>query len=512
MQLEFMESTSSMEQKPILEARMVSKRFHGIQALDQVSVEIYPGEVLAIIGENGAGKSTLMKILSGVYIPDSGSIHVNGNEVSFTNPADAMKLGIGLIHQELNLAENLSIADNLFLGREITFGGIFRLLSGSQMRTQSRLFLSRVGLDEDPSVLVGDLSPGQKQLVEIARSLSLNGKVLIMDEPTSSLSQKESDRLEKVIKELSSSGVSIVYISHRLGEVQKIADRVVALKDGKNAGGLAKREIHHDSMVRIMVGRELENIPKREPSNHSQQAPRLRVTNLNYAGNSGKGSSFQVRAGEILGMAGLVGAGRTELAETLFGIRPRTAGEVFLDDKEFQPASAGDAIQEGLLLLPEDRRHHGLILTQSIRNNLSLPNLGKLSNYSIINKQKENQLASDSIRDLRIKTTSAGKEVGLLSGGNQQKVVFAKWIAAGPKVFILDEPTRGVDVGSKAEIYEIMRRLASEGVAILMISSDMEEILRLSDRVLVLHEGSLSGELSGSDINEEAIMKLATGA
>jgi ribose transport system ATP-binding protein len=211
-------------------------------------------------------------------------------------------------------------------------------------------------------------------------------------------------------------------------------------------------------------------------------------------------------------MAGLVGAGRTELAETLFGIRPRTAGEVFLDDKEFQPASAGDAIQEGLLLLPEDRRHHGLILTQSIRNNLSLPNLGKLSNYSIINKQKENQLASESIRDLRIKTTSAGKEVGLLSGGNQQKVVFAKWIAAGPKVFILDEPTRGVDVGSKAEIYEIMRRLASEGVAILMISSDMEEILRLSDRVLVLHEGSLSGELSGSDINEEAIMKLATGA
>lgn len=507
-----MDDNKPLTPAPILEARKVSKRFYGIQALDQVSVAIFPGEVLAIIGENGAGKSTLMKVLAGVYIPDSGSVLVDGVETVFQTPADAMSSGIGLIHQELNLAENLSITDNLFLGREITRYGVLRILAKKEMHRRSVEILSKVGLSLDPSILVGELSPGQKQLVEIARSLSLNGKVLIMDEPTSSLSQSESDRLVGVIQELASRGVSIVYISHRLGEVKKIADRVVALKDGRNAGGLSKNQIDHDAMVRLMVGRDLESIQRAGFSRDETKKARLKVSDLVYQGSTEKGATFTLHAGEIVGMAGLVGAGRTELAETLFGIRPRIRGEVLLDGKVFSPRTTGEAIGQGLFLLPEDRRHHGLILMQSIRSNLSLPNLRTLSRWSIISPSRENHLASESIQGLRIKTTSAAKEVGLLSGGNQQKVVFAKWMAAGPKVFILDEPTRGVDVGSKAEIYEFMRQLASQGVAILMISSDMEEILRLSDRVIVLHEGELAGEISGDEISEESIMKLATGA
>ncbi len=497
---------------PLLEASGLSKNFYGIKALSNVSVQLYKGEVLAIIGENGAGKSTLMKVLAGIHKPDSGQVLINGQPVNFNNSSDALNYGISLIHQELNLADNLTIADNLFLGRELLWGGPFCLLDRKAMFDQATKFLLKVGLQVSPAILVGSLPPGQKQLVEIARSLSLNGKILIMDEPTSSLSQKESDRLAEVILELSGEGVSIVYISHRLGEVRKIAHRVCALKDGKNAGILSKQEINHDAMVRMMVGRDLEKFQRPLPSSNSLSDLILDVQNLKFLGGDDTGVSFQIYKGEILGLAGLVGAGRTELAETLFGMRPCLGGKVTLNNQLFTPKSSGDAIRAGLLLVPEDRRHHGLILLQSIKHNLSLPNLQTLSKFFLIDPFLESALAFDSISRLKIKTTDASKQVGLLSGGNQQKVVLAKWMAVGPKILILDEPTRGVDVGSKAEIYELMRLLASQGVAILMISSDMEEVLRLSQRVLVLHEGHLAGELIGDDIVEESIMLLATGS
>ncbi len=496
---------------PLVEALDISKQFYGIKALSNVFVQIYPGEVLAIIGENGAGKSTLMKILAGVHQPDTGQVRINGTEVNLYSPSVAMNHGISLIHQELNLADNLTIADNLFLGRELLWAGPLKLLDRKAMFNLGAKYLARVGLDVDPGVLVGTLPPGQKQLVEIARSLSLNGRVLIMDEPTSSLSQKESDQLVKVIKELSSEGVSVVYISHRLGEVKRVAHRVVGLRDGRNAGTLATHEISHDSMVRMMVGRDLEKFSKPLALGQSSKV-RLELQQFKFLGGTPSGVSFQLKAGEIVGMAGLVGAGRTELAETLFGIRPSQGGKSFLDGDNYTPRSPVDAIAAGLLLVPEDRRHHGLILLQSIKQNLSLPNLKNLSRFFLVDPFKESKLSSDSIKSLGIKTTNGNKLAGLLSGGNQQKIVLAKWLAVGPKVLILDEPTRGVDVGSKAEIYELIRHLAGLGVAILMISSDMEEIIRLSQRVLVLHEGHLQGELSGDDINEESVMLLATGS
>lgn len=496
---------------PVLEALDISKQFYGIKALSNVAVQIYQGEILAIIGENGAGKSTLMKVLAGVHQPDSGQVGINGAAVNFYSPSDAMKHGISLIHQELNLADNLTIADNLFLGRELLWAGPLKLLDRKAMLNLGAKFLARVGLDVDPSVLVGSLPPGQKQLVEIARSLSLNGRILIMDEPTSSLSQKESDQLVEVIKELSSEGVSVVYISHRLGEVKRVAHRVVGLRDGRNAGTLATHEISHDAMVRMMVGRDLEKFSKPLALDQSAKV-RLELQQFKFIGGTPSGVTFQLKAGEILGMAGLVGAGRTELAETLFGIRPSQGGRAILDGKNFLPRSPVDAIAAGLLLVPEDRRHHGLILLQSIKHNLSLPNLKTISRFFLVDPFKEAKLSSDSIQRLAIKTTNANKLAGLLSGGNQQKVVLAKWLAVGPKVLILDEPTRGVDVGAKAEIYELIRHLASLGVSILMISSDMEEVIRLSQRVIVLHEGNLQGELSGNDINEESVMLLATGS
>ncbi|MSR30786.1 MAG: sugar ABC transporter ATP-binding protein [Gemmataceae bacterium] len=496
--------------KPVLEAQEISKRFQGVQALSQVELKIFPGEVLAIIGENGAGKSTLMKILAGVCFPDSGTVLVDGEQVVFSGPESAMAKGISLIHQELNLADNLTVAENLFLGREISSGGFLGLLNSRAMTTQAKTILQKVGLDISPATKVGSLSPGQKQLVEIARSLSLHGRVLIMDEPTSSLSQKEALRLEEVIRDLAKNGVSIVYISHRLAEVNRVADRVVALRDGKNSGGLAKSEIHHDAMVKLMVGRDLKKREK-TPSQKISSTPRLQVSRLRLDIDQTEGISFSVHRGEIVGMAGLVGAGRTELAEALFGIRPCSGGRVLLDGVPFAFGDPKASINFGLLLVPEDRRNHGLILEQSIGQNLSLPNLEKLARCGLVSPARERRLAQESIDQLRIKTPGPNLPAGSLSGGNQQKVVLAKWLAANPKVLILDEPTRGVDVGSKAEIYDLMASLAEQGIAILMISSDMEEILRMSDRVLVMHEGILAGELTGDEVTEEGVMQLATG-
>jgi len=490
---------------PVIEARGVSKRFGGVAALEDVSVRVFPGEVLAIVGENGAGKSTLMKLLAGIYSPDVGELLVDGQPVRFSGVPDALAAGIVLIHQELNLAENLSIAANLFLGRE---SGL--VLNRRQENQDTQRLLQRVGLSVDPQRIVSSLAPGQKQLVEIARALSRQARVIIFDEPTSSLTQRETDRLYEVIDDLRREGVAVLYISHRLAEVHRLADRVCVLRDGKNAGELARHEISHDAMVRRMVGRDLKQLhPRKHPP--SQDAPvRLQVQELSRAGCPHR-VSFSLRAGEIVGLAGLVGAGRTELAETLFGIRPMTGGEVWLDGRRLTPRSPRQAMQAGLALVPEDRRLHGLILPFSIRDNLALPNYDRLHWLGFLRWGAVGRLVAELMNRLRVRAASPLQPVGQLSGGNQQKVVLGKWLAREPSVLLLDEPTRGVDVGARSEIYALMDELAAAGTAILMISSDMEEVLGMSDRVLVMHEGRLAGQLDRSALSEEAIMRLATG-
>jgi ribose transport system ATP-binding protein len=494
----------------VLEATHISKAFPGVQALADVSLQLEKGEVLAVVGENGAGKSTLMKILAGVYLPDEGEISLDGRRVEIGGVDDAERLGIVLIHQELNLAENLDLAGNLFLGREPTWAGPLKLLDRRVYADASRI-LSRVGLDASPRTLVSQLSVGQQQLVEIARALSLQSRVLIMDEPTSSLTQRETDRLYEVIRDLKRDGVSVLYISHRLNEVKEIADRVTVLRDGKNAGALTRQEISHDSLVRLMVGRELKQFFQRSARIGAADAPPiLKASNLQLAAGEPQ-VSFEIRPGEIVGMAGLMGAGRTELAEALFGVRRLAAGTIELAGRRLSIASPRDAIAAGIYLVPEDRRYQGLVLEESIRNNISLPSLVRLSRARLVARRRERQVAESMRTQLNIRTHDVAKIVGLLSGGNQQKVVLAKWLCREPKLLILDEPTRGVDVGAKTENYALMDQLAATGVGILMISSDLEEVLGMSDRVLVMHEGRLAGELARQGLSEQSIMHLATG-
>jgi ribose transport system ATP-binding protein len=451
-----------------------------------------------------------MKVLAGVYQPDGGELRLDGLPVDLSGVADGLSRGISLIHQELNLAENLDVTANLFLGREYEWGGVLGLLDRRSMSAQAAALLARVGL---PSSLartrVERLSPGQRQLVEIARAISHSVRVLIMDEPTSSLTQREADRLFEVVGDLRRSGVGVVYISHRLGEVRRLADRAVVLRDGRNAGDLAREEINHAALVRLMVGRDLKQFfPRTE--GRTPGAVRLEVRDLLYNGGSDTPASFCLRGGEVVGMAGLIGAGRTELAETLFGIRRRRSGSILLDGRPVDVRRPASAVAAGLLLVPEDRRRHGLVLEESVRDNLALPNYDRLSLYRLVSRREEARLARDTIKRLRIRTPSLSQIVGLLSGGNQQKVVLGKWLARQPGVLICDEPTRGVDVGAKSEIYALLDRLACEGAAVLLISSDLEEILGMSDRVLVLHEGRVAGELPRAELSEEAIMHLAT--
>jgi ribose transport system ATP-binding protein len=499
---------------PFLEVRGLAKSFPGVKALDGVGLTAAAGEVLAVVGENGAGKSTLMKILAGVYQPDAGEILIDGRPVRLAGVRDALKHGIVLIHQELNLADNLSVTANLFLGRERLRGGPLGWLDRRTMTREATALLARVGLDVPPARPVGELPIGQQQLVEIARALAQSARVIIMDEPTSSLSQKETDTLFGVIADLKRAGVTVLYISHRLAEVQTVADRVTVLRDGHNAGELSREQISHAAIVRLMVGRDLKQFYARRHSAGDGQGGgarvRLEVCDLRYIGGPAS-VSFNVRAGEIVGLAGLVGAGRTELAEALFGLRPLIAGDIRLDGRPVRIRSPRSAIRHGLLLAPEDRRLHGLILADSVEHNLSLPNLDMLSFLRLVSRRRESSLAHRLVERLRVKTPTVTQPVGLLSGGNQQKVALGKWLARTPVVLILDEPTRGVDVGARGEIYALMDQLAVDGVAILMISSDLEEVLGMSDRVLVMHQGRLAGDLSRAALSEEAVMHLATG-
>jgi ribose transport system ATP-binding protein len=503
-------SQSSTEQ-PVLEVRQLSKAFPGVQALKEVSLRLQRSEILALIGENGAGKSTLLKILGGVQRPDSGESLLDGRPVHLNGVDAAERLGIALIHQELNLADNLDVAGNIFLGREPRWGGPLRLLD-RRIYADAERIMRRVGLDGSPRTLVGQLPVGQQQLVEIARALSLQSRILIMDEPTSSLTQHEADRLFPIIRDLKAQGVSIIYVSHRLKEVEALADRVVVLRDGANAGELGREAIRHEAMVRLMVGRELKQFYQRTPHAPAPGPPPLvRVEGLRLRPGRGRPIAFALHAGEIVGMAGLMGSGRTELAEALFGIEPPVAGEVFLNGMRTRIEGPTQAIAAGVLLVPEDRRLQGLILSESVQENIGLPSLEQLSRWHLVSRRRERELARELCGRLNVRTPSVQQTVGLLSGGNQQKVVLAKWLARSPRLLILDEPTRGVDIGAKTEIYALMDRLAQQGVAVLMISSDLEEILGMSDRVLVMHEGALAGELGRAEMTEEAIMHLATG-
>ncbi len=493
----------------LLEVRNLGKRFPGVQALHSVSLHVDGGEVLAVVGENGAGKSTLMKILAGIYTQDAGEISLDGTTVQLFDVRDALARGIVLIHQELNLAGTLSVLANLFLGRERLRAGMF--LDRRQMAKEGQRLLARVGLDVLLHRPVNELSLGQQQLIEIARALDSNARVLIMDEPTSSLTQTETDRLFAVIADLKRSGVAVLYISHRLAEVKSIADRVTVLRDGRNAGELCRSDVCHDAIVRLMIGRDLRKALVRADNETRRGVTRLELRGVKYEGGPTTAVSLQARAGEIVGLAGLVGAGRTELAEAMFGLRRISAGSIMIDGEVADIRHPRDAISIGLLLAPEDRRQFGLILGDAVQGNLGLPNLDRLNTMGLIARRREAVMADDSITTLRIKTPSRRQPVGLLSGGNQQKVVFGKWLARGPKVFVLDEPTRGVDVGARGEIYALMNDLAKNGVALLMISSDMEELLGVCDRIVVMHQGRLSGELTRVQFSEEAVMRLATG-
>ncbi len=490
----------------LVEVRGAVKRYPGVTALGGVSLKIYEGEVVALIGENGAGKSTLMKILGGLVIPDEGEILMDGAAVKLSSVSQAISHGIGLIHQELNTLDNIDVAGNVFLGREPSK---FGLIDRAKMRADAKALLERLGLPISVDTPLDKLSLAQKQMVEIAKALSLNAKVLIMDEPTSSLTLTETEQLLNIVRELRSQGVGIIYISHRLSEVTEIADRVVAMRDGQNAGDLTRDEITHEAMVRLMVGRDIKRTAFQSESAETKDC--LVVRDLQTTRYPGKTVSFEVRSGEVLCLAGLVGAGRSEVVQAIFGTDRSVSGSVTLNGVSVSLGEPKKAIEAGICLVPEDRRAVGLIVEWSVKTNITLPGLERYAHLGLVSNKAETEAATVQSKTLGVKTPTVEGLVGNLSGGNQQKVVVGKWMLQDPKVLILDEPTRGVDVGAKSEIYELMRRLAEQGVAILMVSSDMEEVLGVSDRVAVMHEGTITGVLTQKECSEEGIMRLAVG-
>ena len=494
-------------QRPILEMKGISKGFPGVKALDAVDLQIYSGEIVALIGENGAGKSTLMKILGGVHQPDAGSIFIEEKAVTIRSVSDSINLRIGFIHQELNTLDNLDVAGNVYLGREPLKAGPLKLIDGEKIHAQTSVYLKRLGLNISSRTLVGNLPIAQKQLVEIAKALSQKARILIMDEPTSSLTLSETERLLKVVAELRTEGVSIIYISHRLSEIESFADRVVALRDGANAGTLGREEITRDKMIKLMIGRDLKDFyVKRETKNADSF---FQVQNLKTKKYARHAVSFDVGKGEILGFAGLVGAGRSEVAQAIFGVDAALAGTISIDGKAVKVNSPKDSIANGIYLIPEDRRNTGLLVDMVVRENITMPALFDYAWQGLIKADKEKAVSQRMCESLNIKTPSIETRVANLSGGNQQKVVLAKWLSLNPKVLIFDEPTRGIDIKAKSEIYQLMRELADQGVAVIMISSDMEEILGISDRIAVMQEGAIAGILNREDCSEEAIMRLA---
>jgi ribose transport system ATP-binding protein len=490
-----------------LHMKDISKAFPGVQALQKVHFEVARGEVHALVGENGAGKTTLMNILTGALPSDEGSISLGGSIVDIKSPADAQNLGISMIHQELSLIPNLTVGQNIYLGRE-SRARIPIFIDWSKLYSQAEQLLRRLNLDVDPRAEVEGLSIAQQQMVEVAKALSLNADLIAMDEPTSSLTDRETEVLFDLMRSFKEEGLSLIFISHRLEEVFQIADRVTVLRDGQLIETASVSQLDEERVVQMMVGRELgEMYPK---ANIQRQDVVLEVSNL-HDGRELHGVDLKLYGGEILGIAGLAGAGRTALAETIFGVRPKVKGSVRLNGSQVRINSPGEAINNGIGLVPEDRKLQGLFLNMAVRDNIVLSALGKITRWTFINFSKADKLARQFVSKLDIRTPSLRQLVGYLSGGNQQKVVIARWLTLNPGVLILDEPTRGIDVGAKAEIHALMNQLAQEGVGVLMVSSDLPEVLGVSDRILVMREGKITAEFSRAEATQDNIMRAATG-
>lgn len=493
---------------PMLKMEGVSKIFPGVKALDNVHITAYGGEVTALMGENGAGKSTLMKILSGVYQKDEGKIFIDGQEAKIKGIKSAEEYGVTIIHQEMSVINNLTVAQNIFLGNE-KFNKATGRINKKLLVERSKLFLEQIGCNIDPNRLVSSINVGEKQMVEIAKALTKNARVIIMDEPTTALTEVETKSLFKVIDNLKKKGIAIIYISHRMEEIFEICDRVEVLRDGKYAGNALIKDIDNDKLISMMVGRTIEDqFPYREAKKGSKILEVLNVTSRAGVNDA----SFSVREGEILGVAGLMGSGRTELAKVIFGEYKRDKGTVKLKGKEINIKSVQEAIDYGICYLSEDRKKEGCVLGLSVADNMVLSNLKKYENsFKSINMKKANDDVDYYIKKINIKTPNRNQLIKNLSGGNQQKVILAKWLMLSPEVLIIDEPTRGIDVGAKKEIYELLNDLKASGKAIIMISSDLPEVLGISDRIMVMSEGKISGELSREEASQETIMKLAVG-
>lgn len=489
----------------IVSMENICKKFPGVKALDHVNFELRSGEVMALLGENGAGKSTLMKVLSGVYTRDEGSLKIFGKEYGDLTPKQAQEVGVAIIHQELNMCRHLSVAENMFLGREIS--GRFAL-NNAKMEQEAKRILDDLKIDIDPKETVGDLPVSKQQMVEIAKALSINAKILIMDEPTSSLTAREIEDLFRIIKKLKSEGKGIVYISHRLEELQHIVDRVTIMRDGQYITSMNFGDVSMEQIISHMVGRE---IKEKFPRVECQKGKKVfEVKNLN-AGRMVRNINFSVYEGEIVGFAGLMGAGRTETTRAIFGVDPKESGEIYVDDRKIEIKCPMDAIRNGVVLAPEDRKKDGLCTKLSIRHNLTLPNLDIVCNkLGVVDSKKEEALCDKAVVDLKIKAPNVEVDSGNLSGGNQQKVVVGKWLARDSRVVIFDEPTRGIDVGAKVEIYNLMNELKKQGIAVMFVSSEMPEVMGIADRIIVMCDGRITGEVMARDTTQNEILTLAT--
>ena len=493
--------------KYVLEMKHIFKSFPGVKVLQDVTLQVKPGEVHALMGENGAGKSTLMKILMGIYKADQGNILFDGQEVSLINPKDAMDKGIAMIHQELNTVLDMEVAENIFIGREILKNKHLYLVDKAKMREEAKRYFDELQIEINPRAIMRTLSVAQMQLVEIVKAISVKSKLIIMDEPTSAITEKETAILFKQIENLKKQGVAIIYISHKMDEIFRIADRVSVLRDGLFIGTKASQELTEEELIKMMVGREITEIYPKDEATIGKIV--LEVKNLSRK-NHIHNVNFSLHQGEVLGIAGLVGAGRSELVETIFGIYPKSEGEIWINGKIAKIKSPKQAIKYKMALITEDRKLTGLNLAGSVKENISLAALGSVSNGGILDGKKEAAIADQYIMDMGIKTPSRESLVSILSGGNQQKVVLAKWLFAKPEIIIFDEPTRGIDVGAKRDIYLLINNLAKEGKAVIVISSEMPEIIGICDRTLVMCGGQITGELYRSHFSQELIMKYAS--
>ncbi|MBW9172678.1 sugar ABC transporter ATP-binding protein [Clostridium estertheticum] len=492
---------------PFIELKGVSKIFPGVIAIDNMDIDVYPGEILGLVGENGAGKSTLIKLLTGAHRHDLGEILVEGKEANINGPKQAMSLGITAIYQELNIVKDLSVAENVFLGRELKNKGI-PLLNIKEMATKSVELLNELGQKIDPKMIISKLGMGQQQMVEIAKALSVKTKLLIMDEPTSSLSSKEVKELLRTIKELKQKGIAVIFISHRLDEIMEVCDRVTIMRDGKKVKTLPIEDVTVEELIRLMVGRDLKNqFPKFE-SKIGEEA--LKIENYTRD-NVFDNVSFTVHKGEILGLSGLVGAGRTEVARAIFGIDMKNKGTTYINGKKVNIRSPKEAMKQGIAFLTEDRKGQGLVLDNTVAFNMNIASLDKCKSGRLLDLKKLKERTVKNIKKLDINPPSDTFMVRKLSGGNQQKVVIAKWLNTHANIFIFDEPTRGIDVGAKVEVYNVMNELVMSGAAVIMISSELPEILGMSDHIIVMHEGKVTGEFDIHEANQENIMKAASG-